>query len=149
MWASRARYQASVKGKISSLHWLEASSVDGTEDSAGAGWIAAGGTRSDLSISWFSRAREEKERGSSNACPTQSGSTIYKSHFNLRGHSVGVGQSSSSPLFTNTASIKLNDALHCCLVSCYWCCQSHSLACLGIIVTGLMIIIMHDYHYSV
>lgn len=79
MWASSARYQATVGGKLRSLHWLESNSGSG-------GWLATGADDGIAGINWIAAEADT-------ASNVESGGdcTMYKSSFNLKGHTGGVG----------------------------------------------------------
>ena len=76
MWATPARYQAEMKGKLRSLSWLQC------KDSKNAGWLATTDNQL-IGISWIgeSDSKHSEKAGiglSQNAC-------LYKSCFNLKG----------------------------------------------------------------
>ena len=79
MWASPARYQATVGGRLRTLNWLQCS------DSKTSGWIATGADDGTVGINVVeSEPREDWSVGRArDGC-------IYKSCFNLRGHTGEV-----------------------------------------------------------
>lgn len=92
-----------MASKINSLHWIGGACSDCSAETvcrhAGGGWILFGGTKGELGVSWIGR---EDANGSiqDNIFSTQNGS-MYKSHFNMRGHakSGGVGLGSHDAFF--------------------------------------------------
>lgn len=82
MWASNARYQATVGGKLRSLHWLESNSGSG-------GWLAAGADDSTVGINWIAA---EPDAGGSYNVEEGGDCRLYKSGFNLKGHTGGVSE---------------------------------------------------------
>ena len=87
MWGSKARTQGKHNSTIHSLHWIEDSSVenDGSDCTAG-GWLAFGGGNGALGVNWIGNGSTSDEKVGT----TKDGS-LYRSHFNLRGHTGGVG----------------------------------------------------------
>ena len=85
MWATPGRYQATTIGRLRSLSWLQC------KDSKNTGWLANTCDNELVGISWVDgtsdSCSELKERGNlglaRNAC-------VYKSCFNLKGHSKEV-----------------------------------------------------------
>ncbi len=100
MWASKLRHQGRMKTKINSIQWLDGYCNRGfaanceydsepAEDSC-CGWMLFGGGNGELGVSWIGR-RDSSCNCDKNTSETKSGSSLYKSHFMLRGHSAGVG----------------------------------------------------------
>ena len=98
MWASKIRYQAKMKSKITCVHWIngncsdsaDAEDINCGETNCGCGWMVFGGGSGELGVSWIGRGGSSCYGNRSETSSTQSGS-LYKSHFNLRGHTGGVG----------------------------------------------------------
>ncbi len=84
MWASSAKLRCSSPSATRSLDWVE------SRDGAG-GWLATGGEEGTVGISWIEDRTEVKAAGDKSddnfACTAEG--SLFKSHFNLRGH---VGQ---------------------------------------------------------
>ena len=110
MWASKPRNQARTTSKINSLHWIDGTfsiSNDNTAETdcpphGDGGWMLFGGGKGELGVSWIERGHDDSY-SEENICHTQDGS-LYKSHFNLRGHSGGVGHDvqTDACIFQNT-----------------------------------------------
>lgn len=85
MWTSRVCREGSVGAKLHSIDWIDG--VAGTDDAADGGWIALGTDSrncSNVGISWIGSRHVSSHDDGSNA------SALYKSHFNLKGHTGEV-----------------------------------------------------------
>ena len=85
MWATSARYQATVSGRLRSLSWLECSDVNNT------GWLAnTGADNGSIGINWVVQQPAGSDSEGLKNYGWAQNSTIYKSCFNLKGHTGEV-----------------------------------------------------------
>lgn len=93
MWASKASFEVSYGSKVESMDWKESTDGQG-------GWLATSGKEGTVGVSWIAHrgaggsadvdeATCDAAPGVENVACTEE-ACMFKSHFNLRGHSGKV-----------------------------------------------------------
>ena len=86
MWASAATFEVACGSKVLSVDWKQSTDGQG-------GWLVTSGSEGTVGVSWIAHRGAETANvngaGVDNVACSE-GACMFKSHFNLRGHSGKV-----------------------------------------------------------